>query len=293
MINPDQSVAGVILAFSRFDMLRRLVEALRLQTRKPDAIIVIDQGTNEGIHRWLAEQHDLVVIRQANKGSAGGFSTGIQESIRRGHEWAWIFDDDAIPEKEALQRLVECPYFARENVAFLSSRIVDPRGKTYQSLTPVEPNNWYGTVLEDGCVQVNHATWLGLLVHSDAVREFGLPIEEFFLWEEDVEFTGRLARSWKAYCVLTSVIVHHQRGSFSPFDPTDFVKFSYMARNRIARAKIEPGPAFVRLFRTVRAVLKFVTMVAKREAPPRTLAWVFRGLFLFWPRVRKPGAPDR
>jgi GT2 family glycosyltransferase len=227
------------------------------------------------------------VIHQENLGSAGGFCRGIEESLRRGHGWTWIFDDDAIPRLDALAQLADTPYFQRPDTAFLASRIVDPRGKTYMSPPAVEANRWYATVLEDGCVEVSAGCWLGLLVASAAVRKSGLPVAEFFLWDEDVEFTTRLSRGGSAYCAIRSVIVHYQAATFDPRGK-DFIKYAYWARNRVARAKIEPGPWPRKVIVALRRASWFLGQVARGEAPVRTIPWVLRGLFTFWPRIRFP-----
>lgn len=287
MNETPQTVAAVVLAFSRYEMLQTLITALRAQTRRPDEIIVVYQGSREDIAEWLSAQADLTVLRQENKGSAGGFCTGIEESLRRGHAWTWIFDDDAIPEPSALEELVRSPYFGRTDTVFMASRVVDRHGTTYMSPPAADANRWYGTVLQDKCVEVLGACWLGVLVSSDAVRKFGLPIAEFFLFEEDLEFTGRLARNGKAYCAINSVIVHYQDPVFDPFGK-DFVKNAYFTRNRVARAKIEPGSLPLRALRALRRAAHFLVLVAKRKAPLRTVPWVLRGLFSFWPRIRYP-----
>lgn len=283
----QQSVAAAVLAYSRFELLQSLIAALRAQTRPPDEIIVVNQGSRADMAAWLAEQPDLRVITQENRGSAGGFCTCIEESMRRGHDWTWVFDDDGIPEHTALANLVLSPYLVPETV-FMASRVVDPEGRTYMTPPPINPNGWYGTVMADGCVEVGRCCWLGMLVSSDAVRRAGLPIAEFFLFDEDQEFSGRLARHGKAYCAVRSVVVHHQHPEFDRFGK-DFIKFAYFVRNRIARAKIEPGSLLKKVYRASRCAVEFLAMVAKREAPLRTVPWVLRGLFTFWPRVRFPG----
>jgi GT2 family glycosyltransferase len=296
MATGKNSVAAAILAYSRFELLKDLVGALRAQTRPPDGIIVVNQGADARIGAWLAEQRDIRLVTQGNRGSAGGFSRCLQESIAGGYGWTWIFDDDAVPEPDALERLTASPHFAdAEATSYLASRITKPDGKTYMSPLPIEHNDWYGTVLSDACVRVSHACWLGMLVHSEAVKKFGLPIEEFFLWDEDVEFSGRLGRSAPAYCVLSSAIKHYQRDGFDPFSAGDAVKLQYWARNRIARAKIEPGSLVKRAARALKASLEFTSMVLRRKAPLRTFKAIFAGLFLFWPKVRpwkplEPGA---
>ena len=287
MSQSSQRVAALVLAFSRFEMLQQLIAALRAQTRPPDEIIVIYQGSRDDIAEWLAQQADLTVLRQANKGSAGGFCTGIEESLKRGHGWTWVFDDDAIPNPRALEELVRSPYFGRATSVFLASRVVDRHGTTYMSPPAADANRWYSTVLQDKCVEVTCACWLGLLVNSEAVRKFGLPIAEFFLFDEDLEFTGRLARNGTAYCAIDSVIVHYQDPVFDPFGK-DFIKYAYFTRNRVARAKIEPGAIPVRAVRALRRAAHFLSLVARRKAPFRVVPWILRGLFSFWPRIRYP-----
>jgi GT2 family glycosyltransferase len=285
--NLVQSVAAVVLAYSRYETLQQLIVALRTQTRPLDEIIVVYQGSREDIASWLVGQTDLTVLRQKNLGSAGGFCTGIEESIRRGHNWTWVFDDDAIPRPDALEQLTSAPYFGRSDTTFLASRIVDRHGITYMSPSAADANRWYPTVLEDGCVEASAACWLGLLVSSEAVRKYGLPIAEFFLWQEDLEFTQRLARDGKGYCSIRSVIAHYQDSNFDPFNK-DFIKYAYFARNRIARAKIQPGSTLIRALRTLRWSGHFLSLVVRREAPLRIVPWVFRGAFFFWPRIRYP-----
>jgi GT2 family glycosyltransferase len=284
-IQNNDSVSAMVLAYSRDKILPDLIAALRNQTRAPDEIIVINQGNDPVIASWLAEQKDLTVITQENLGSAGGFCTGIVESIHRGHGWTWIFDDDAVPALTALEELVMCPYFKREETVFLGSRIIDRHGKTYMSPGGSESIAWYGTVLEDKCVEAVDGCWLGLLVRTQAVYEAGLPVAEFFLWDEDREFIGRLVRYGKGYCVLTSVVTHFQDDNFEPFGK-DFIKIAYYARNHVARAKLVPGSFAVRILRVSREVIRGGIRILKGEWPLRVLPWVLKGAFLFWPRIK-------
>ena len=281
----DDHVSAVVLAFSRDKILPDLIDALRNQSRKPDEIIVINQGTNQAIASWLAEQQDLTVITQENLGSAGGFSTGIVESIQRGHGWTWIFDDDAVPALTALEEMVKCPYFKQLQTVFLGSRIVDRNGKTYMSPGGGEPMDWYGTVLDDKCVTAVDGCWLGLLVRTQAVYMAGLPVAEFFLWDEDREFITRLARYGKGYCVLSSVITHFQDENFDPFGK-DFIKIAYYARNHVARAKLAPGSFAVRVLKVSRELVRGMIKIFKGEWPLRVLPWMLKGAFLLWPKIQ-------
>jgi GT2 family glycosyltransferase len=281
----NESIAAVVLAFSREETLGELLAALRGQTRKPDEIIVIYQGSSDAAFQRLAAQSDLTVLRQENRGSAGGFCRGIEESIARGHGWTWIFDDDAIPRRDALEEMATRPCFHRADTSFIGSRIVDTNGVTYMSPGGSDSQEWYGTVLEDRCVTAVDACWLGLMVNSDAVRAAGLPIEEFFLWDEDREFVSRLVRHGQGYCALASVIVHHQGNRLDWFGK-DFIKIAYYARNHVARGKLGEGSPARKAARVMKNAAHFLGRIARREIPLRVLPWICKGIFTFRPRVR-------
>lgn len=284
--NSQSSVAVVVLAFSRLDTLRELIDSLKRQTRPLNEIIVVFQGKDEKILTWLRSQIGLTIHQQENRGSAGGFSTGIQLSISHGHDWTWIIDDDAIPDLDALEYLVSCKYFDSQNTGFLSSRIVDSHRCTYMSPVPCDANTWYGTVLEDGCVPVQKSTWLGLLVATPSVLECGLPIEEYFLWEEDGEFSMRIARAKKSYCVIRSVIVHYQNKKFDPFNSTDSIKYYYMVRNRIATIKLSDRSAFYKVFKIGISICKVLRDIIMKKAPIKSIKALYVGIFLFWPKIK-------
>lgn len=286
MRESSDSVAAVLLAYSRRDLLPQVVDALRNQTRRPDEIIVIYQGSRDDIAEWLAAQADLTVIRQENQGSAGGFCRGIREAIARGHGWSWMFDDDAVPQPDALAEMVGTPYFSQADTAFMACRVVDRHGRTYMSPHPVDANRWYPTVLKDRCVEVDGACWVGILANLRTVRKAGLPIAEFFIFEEDLEFTTRLARHGKAYCPINSVLVHYQ--SETDTAAKDRLRATFYTRNNIARAKIEPGSVPLRTLRTVRRCAHFTWQVLVGRAPPVSLLWILRGALTFWPRIRYP-----
>lgn len=288
MSSGSASIAAVVLAYSRRDYLEKLVAALRAQTRPLDEIVVVDQSSLEAIHGWLAAQTRITVIRQENQGSAGGFCRGIEESIRRGHDWTWIFDDDAVPERDALERLTAPPCFFADETAFMVSRVVNPEGETQQRPIPAGGGELYVAAGEDHVAEVTRATWLGLLVSTRAVRAHGLPVREFFIWHEDQEFTERLARKMKAYCVMDSVIVHYQSGVFNPkLDPGDRLKYLHGVRNEIGWITLS-GASFPRkCWRILKVSGKTLREVLIGSAPAESLLWLLNGVAFFRPRIRR------
>ena len=61
---------------------------------------------------------------------------------------------------------------------------------------------------ERGLMPLGSATWVSLLVHRGAVDRHGLPAKEFFIWSDDIEYTGRILVSELGYLVPTSIVLH-------------------------------------------------------------------------------------
>ena len=126
-----QSIAAVVVSFNRLEYLKIIIFNLQNQTRLPDEIIVIFQGDSQDCLDWLDSQQGLSVIKQENLGSAGGFTTGIDVAVQKGHDWVWVTDDDAVPELNSFEELANCPYFDCSKTGLLSSVILDANYKVY------------------------------------------------------------------------------------------------------------------------------------------------------------------
>jgi rhamnopyranosyl-N-acetylglucosaminyl-diphospho-decaprenol beta-1,3/1,4-galactofuranosyltransferase len=282
-----ESVAAVVLAFSREEELKKVVHNLKNQTRKPDEIIVIFQGTSPSILKWLNQQLDITVHQQDNLGSAGGFTTGIKMAITKGHQWSWLLDDDAVPELNALEELVSCKHFDSTKTGYLGAVVVNPEREVYMSPAADESNKWYGTVLQDGCVPVTVATWIGCLVSSQAILDFGLPMENYFLYDEDYEWTTRVACYRNCYCVIKSIVIHYQKSTFDPFaSKADMLKHGYFVRNRFATIRLSDKSGIKKIARIWLWFFKNAWEIVTGKVPWRTVIPLLSGLFFFRPKIK-------
>src|SRR3954452_9976537 len=99
---PDQ-IAAIVVSYNHLAEIQGAVTALRTQTRRPDLILVVDNGSTDGSGEWLAEQSDVILLSQSNLGTSGGFGLGLTYMLDNGVDWGWLFDDDAHPAPGALQ----------------------------------------------------------------------------------------------------------------------------------------------------------------------------------------------
>ncbi|MEA3364321.1 MAG: hypothetical protein U9Q79_01655, partial [Candidatus Hydrogenedentes bacterium] len=169
--------------------------------------------------------------------------------------------------------------------AFLVSLVRDPEGRAQQCPYPAPTCAWLDSVARDRTVRVERATWLGLLLRLDAMRRYGLPVTEFFIWHEDQELTERLTRHMAGWCVPESVIVHYQDSVFDPFRHGDKLKFLHGIRNRIAWIKLSAAPFPLKLFRIIKFTVTTLARVVTCKIPASAVLWLVKG-YLFRPQVR-------
>lgn len=51
-------------------------------------------------------------------------------------------------------------------------------------------------------------SFVSLLVKSSVVKEVGLPFEEYFVWTDDCEYTGRISSCYPCYMIPASHVIH-------------------------------------------------------------------------------------
>jgi len=170
-----QTVCAVVVTYNRKDLLINCLDSIVQQAKKPDAICVIDNCSNDGTaeqllkHGYLdvlppeisnepCEQYrknnsfidgDLKIIKipnsitiyyvrmNKNTGGAGGFFEGVKRSYERGYDWLWLMDDDGMPSSKCLDTLLN-----KSSIAdFLNPLVLDIEDKDKLSFGIFDKNS--------------------------------------------------------------------------------------------------------------------------------------------------------
>jgi len=231
------TVVAVVVAYNRRELLLEALEALRSQTAPLAAVVVVDNHSDDDsadmARRFWPE---VEVVRLArNTGGAGGFATGMAVAIAR-HEpdWVWVMDDDTIPTPTALEELLVA--VQRPDVVLAGSRVVWTDGQDHPMNTPRRnPFASKREVLdasERGVVAIRSSSFVSMLVSADRVREAGLPIADYFIWNDDFEFSTRMLRGGRGLYVPKSVVVHKTKAR-ADTDADPGARFFFEVRNKI------------------------------------------------------------
>ena len=236
---PGRRVCAVIVTYNRRELLLEAVAAVRGQTRPPEHLVVIDNASSDGSAAAVRQQYPDVtlVTLGANYGGAGGFAYGMAAALGASADLIWLMDDDTIPQPGALAALLAAAdRYPGPEPALLASRVLWTDGRDHPMNTP---RSWpfasrtaTTAAAGAGCVPVRSASFVSVLVRAEDCRQAGLPRADFFLWNDDFEFTTRLLRGRVGLYCRDSVVVH-KTATFGGTESASPDRFFYEVRNKI------------------------------------------------------------
>jgi GT2 family glycosyltransferase len=241
-VDRDQRVVAVIVTWNRRSLLHESVTAVTGQTRQPDVVVVVDNASTDGTDAELqalqARQPSLDVVRLAtNTGGAGGFAVGIERALQHhAPDWVWLLDDDTVPTPTALEHLLELDARVDPRPAVLASKVVWTDGRDHPMNTPRE--KWRVRAAERAAAQaadamaIRSASFVSVLCNASVARERGLPIADYFIWNDDFEYTSRLLRGNTGLYCPASVAVHKTK-TFGGTDVDPGERFYFEVRNKL------------------------------------------------------------
>lgn len=230
-------VVAVVVAYNRRDLLAEVLSALAAQRHPLARVVVVDNASTDDsadVVRAAGELVDLVPLER-NTGGAGGFAAGMAVALdRHAPDWLWLMDDDTVPAEDALEAMLAA-VAASEFVA-AGSRVVWTDGTEHPMNTPrAKPfvsRDERAAAERRGGIPIRSTSFVSMLVRADVVREVGLPIADYFIWNDDFEYSTRVLRGRRGIHVPGSVVVHKTKvlGS-TDVDPG--ARFYYEVRNKL------------------------------------------------------------
>jgi rhamnopyranosyl-N-acetylglucosaminyl-diphospho-decaprenol beta-1,3/1,4-galactofuranosyltransferase len=284
-VSRSDRVVAVVVAFDRRELVQETLAALEAQTSAPAAIVVVDNASSDGTADVIRERFprvDLTVLPR-NTGGAGGFTVGIARALAaHDADAVWLMDDDTVPDPGALAALLATRRAAPAGTVLLASAVRWVDGRPHPMNTPrVRPGASRSSIRRaaaHGAYPVRSASFVSLLVEAAAVRRHGLPVADYFLWNDDFEFSTRLLRRGRGFVSSASTVEHRTR-TFGAADVDPGARFFYEVRNKAWLLRLSPalGAAERGLYSV--AALRSWTRTVVRSADRRLLlSGLVRGL---------------
>ncbi len=235
-------IVAVVVTWNRRDLLRESLDAVAAQSLPPVRTVVVDNASDDGTADLLAAEYaELEVLRlERNTGGAGGFAAGIERALTFEPDLVWLLDDDTVPTDTAAEALAAAwsgyQRVTGERVSVVASRVVWTDGRDHPMNTPrPRPGASAAEVAaarEVGCVPVRSASFVSIVCDAEVIGERGLPVADYFLWNDDFEYSTRLIRGRAGLYCPDSVVVHKTR-TFGSTDADPGERFFYEVRNKV------------------------------------------------------------
>lgn len=244
-------VTAVLVAYNRRELVSEALAGLASQRRPVDRLIVVNNASDDGsaeviderVAELMAVGIDAAVIHLSeNTGGAGGFAVGIAAALvgQRQTDWVWVMDDDTVPSPGALAgalaahaRYIEG---GQDDLVVMGSRVVWTDEEDHPMNTPKHKIGASSREKQRaeavGAMPIRSISFVSAFLRAARVRELGLPVADYFLWNDDFEFSARLLRRGRGLYVPESVVTHKTklRGS-SDLDPGP--RFFFEVRNKL------------------------------------------------------------
>lgn len=99
---PGERVSVLVPTFNRAQFLPMALDSLLGQTRPPDEILVINDGSTDGTTELLSRYQGRVrVLERSNGGKSAALNTGLEQATG---DLCWFFDDDDVALPDTLER---------------------------------------------------------------------------------------------------------------------------------------------------------------------------------------------
>jgi GT2 family glycosyltransferase len=216
------SVCAIIVTHKRPHSLSRLLDALIKQTYPIDFYIIIDDMDSPNVETIIAEKiekNKYKYIRMGkNFGLFGGLYIGIKEAYMLGYDALWVLDDDWVPVKIAVEKLITVIVEKRPYNCVIYPAHIDYNGYftepisirigeqtlVYEKLSPELKGKIY-----EICSGPN----IGPLLMKDCVKLAGLPRPDLFFCGESEYFLRIIRAGCKVYRYFDAII-YHKRHKF-------------------------------------------------------------------------------
>lgn len=200
----DYRIFTVVVTFNRKHSLKTCLRSLLSQSHSPHKIIIFDNGSTDGtealINKEFPQNSSLIYINSGkNLGGAGGFYYGSKRAFENGADWVWMMDDDCVPEKDCLGKLVK----GIRNIRNIYSPIVlssDDRATTLWGIKAEK---------DTGNIEVATLPFNGFFLHRESLEDIGFPDKRFFIYGDDTEYNLRAKASGRKIIMVTESIMYH------------------------------------------------------------------------------------
>lgn len=215
-----ERVIALIVTHNRLNYLKRCLSYIENQDRDVEQILVINNASTDGTSDFLKTKKNIISINQENLGSAGGWHTGIQYSVKNNFDFIWMMDDDGFPDIKSLKFLTS--HITNKHSCISSvvineedkNLLVFPMPKVNQNGNPIIFSLFRKykklSTLNKNFLKVYPYAHLfnGSLIRVESIKKIGNINKDFILYGDEVDYFYRLKKIGKVESDLSAYHYH-------------------------------------------------------------------------------------
>ena len=233
------SIAAIVVTYNRKELLLKCISHLLRQKKAKCDIIIVDNASTDGtsiaLEGYIKEGKIVYFNTEENIGGAGGFQFGIKKAYDLGYQYYWLMDDDTYVDEEALASLLLLDKKLNGKYGFLSSVVYwKDRALCIMNRQHVDLTHRVSCIPQKE-TKIIMATFVSFFTKRKVVEKVGLPIKEFFIWADDLEYSRRISKRYPCYLAPDSKVVHYMDNNCKvgiELDSLDRLwRYKYLYRN--------------------------------------------------------------
>jgi len=203
------SIGVLVVTFNRIEYLRNLIKSLSKIDYPISELLIFDNNSDYPIEHlnFIKEisfsGNPKISIKRSkiNLGGSGGFHYGIKELYQK-YDFVWTMDDDVSFNPSALSELVE---ISKNNVVSVpvkinkNNNVIDVTATNLNLERSFFLQHKYGFVkdikTESNNLLVETFSFEGVLFPSLIFEKIGLPVNNYFIAHDDLEYSCRLKKN--------------------------------------------------------------------------------------------------
>jgi GT2 family glycosyltransferase len=254
--NISETISVVIPTYNGMRYIAECLDSLRTQLRKPDEIILVDDGSTDDTLSMVEKSYPEVhcIRLESNR----GFAAAVNEGVRRSTgTYVALLNNDTLTDKAWLREL-ETTLKEQLSVGFCASKMLfADRPDTINSIgvgftrAGMAGDIGYGQKDGDKFRQSRpvFGACAGAAMYRKAMLDdIGLFDEDFFMWYEDVDLSFRAQLAGYSCAYVPTAVVYHVGGGTA--SAANNLHLRYCSRNQVlVMVKNLPDPLRFRYFR--------------------------------------------
>lgn len=192
-------ITAVIPTWNRKKNLRECLDSLRMQSKPPDEIIVVDNHSTDGTIEMIRQEYSeviLIILPSSRYGNCEAINFGFSNAR---YEYIAILDDDITLPKEWMENLLRKFDREPESTVMITTKIIEPGMPEWLRKRGDE-------------FYKNDGFWgAGSMVKKEALDKAGYYPEEYVVYVAEADVAARLYNLGYKILQYDKVITYHKR----------------------------------------------------------------------------------